>query len=186
MVHIWNYLTSIKMCSLRGGSGRIQAKFIARERLIITGSQHGEVRVFRYAKMVPMKATEIIRFLAHSHHVRAIVVHPTESWILTAGYDRTIKLWDWSKRWSGKQVFTGKHNLIFPILPILLLCESDLLGHTGNVMALALHPTDPLIFASAAADDMIRVWRIGEVDSLYTLRGHQDVVGLWKCDGSGL
>lgn len=57
------------------------------------------VRIFNYNTL-----EKVHTFEAHSDYIRAIAVHPTQPYALTASDDMTIKLWDWDKNWTCKQV----------------------------------------------------------------------------------
>lgn len=73
---------------------------------------------------------------AHSDILYCAALHPTQPWVATAGYDRTIRLWDYN---SGK-----------------LLRSFE--GHNGAVYDLDFDPSGQVL-ASASADETIKVWR---------------------------
>jgi hypothetical protein len=73
---------------------------------------------------------------AHSDILYCAALHPTQPWVATAGYDRTIRLWDYN---SGK-----------------LLRSFE--GHNGAVYDLDFDPSGDVL-ASASADETIKVWR---------------------------
>ena len=63
---------------------------------------HSQIRVYNYNT-----SEKITSFEAHPDYIRAIVVHPTQPFVLTASDDMTIKLWDWEKGWKNVRVFEG-------------------------------------------------------------------------------
>jgi hypothetical protein len=73
---------------------------------------------------------------AHSDVLYCAALHPKQPWVATAGYDRTIRLWDYN---SG-----------------ILLRSFE--GHNGAVYDLDFDPSGDVL-ASASADETIKVWR---------------------------
>ena len=55
------------------------AKFVARKNWVVSGSDDMMVRVFNYNTL-----EKVHQFEAHSDYVRSIVVHPTQSFVLTS------------------------------------------------------------------------------------------------------
>jgi hypothetical protein len=82
----------------------------------------------------------------HSDILYCAVLHPTQPWIATAGYDRLIRLWD------------------YPSGTLLRSFE----GHNGAVYDLDFDPTGRVL-ASASADETIKVWRVESGQRLDTL-----------------
>ena len=70
---------------------------------------NSQIRVYNYNT-----SEKITSFEAHPDYIRAIVVHPTQPFVLTASDDMTIKLWDWEKGWKNVRVFEGNSRM--PIL----------------------------------------------------------------------
>jgi coatomer subunit beta' len=67
---------------------------------------HSQIRVYNYNT-----SEKITSFEAHPDYIRAIVVHPTQPFVLTASDDMTIKLWDWEKGWKNVRVFEGNSRM---------------------------------------------------------------------------
>src|ERR1700712_6007829 len=101
-------------------------RFIARKNWIVCGSDDFQLRVYNYNT-----SERITSFEAHPDYIRAIVVHPTQPFVLTASDDMTIRLFDWEKNWKCVQVFEG---------------------HSHYVMSLSINPKDTNTFASACLD----------------------------------
>ncbi|KAI9774523.1 MAG: hypothetical protein M1840_002770 [Geoglossum simile] len=122
-------------------------RFIARKNWMVCGSDDFQLRVYNYNT-----SEKITSFEAHPDYIRAIVVHPSQPFILTASDDMTIKVWNWEKDWKCIQVFEG---------------------HSHYVMSLAINPRDTNTFASACLDRTIKVWRLGTGSPNFTLEAHE-------------
>lgn len=122
-------------------------RFIARKNWIVCGSDDFQLRVYNYNT-----SEKITTFEAHPDYIRAIVVHPTQPFVLTASDDMTIKLWDWEKGWKCVQVFEG---------------------HAHYVMGLAINPKDTNTFASACLDRTVKIWSLGSSTANFTLEAHE-------------
>lgn len=110
-------------------------RFIARKNWLAAGSDDFHLRVYNYNT-----SEKVTAFEAHPDYIRAIAVHPTQPFILTASDDMTIKLWDWEKGWKCVQTFEG---------------------HSHYVMSLAINPKDTNTFASACLDRTVKIWNLG-------------------------
>ncbi|KAM0005647.1 putative transcription factor WD40-like family [Helianthus debilis subsp. tardiflorus] len=107
------------------------ARFVARKEWIVIGADDGFIRVYNYNTM-----ENIIEFKAHSDFIRSLIVHPSQSYLLSASDDKHIKLWDWEKGWE---------------------CTKTFEGHEHYAMQLAFNPRDANVFASASLDRTIKV-----------------------------
>lgn len=121
-------------------------RFIARKNWIVCGSDDFQLRVHNYNT-----SEKITSFEAHPDYIRAIAVHPSQPFVLTASDDMTIKLWDWDKGWKCVQVFEG---------------------HSHYVMGLAINPKDTNTFASACLDRTVKIWSLGSSTPNFTLEAH--------------
>ncbi len=81
--------------------------------------------------------------------IYSVVVSPDHQWVLGAGSDQTIKLWNLATR-GLVRTFSG---------------------HTGEVYAIALNPENNLL-ASASNDQTLKLWNWETGDLLTTLAGH--------------
>lgn len=147
-VFIWSYETQsiIKTFELTDVPVRA-GRFIARKNWIVCGSDDFQLRVYNYNT-----SEKITSFEAHPDYIRAIVVHPTLPFVLTASDDMTIKLWDWDKQWKCVQVFEG---------------------HSHYVMGLSINPKDTNTFASACLDRTVKIWSLGSATANFTLEAHE-------------
>ncbi|KAK0248223.1 hypothetical protein B0A54_08377 [Friedmanniomyces endolithicus] len=147
-VYIWSFETQAIIKTFELTDVPVRAgRFVSRKNWIVCGSDDFQLRVYNYNT-----SEKITSFEAHPDYIRAIVVHPTLPFVLTASDDMTIKLWDWDKVWKCVQVFEG---------------------HSHYVMGLAINPKDTNTFASACLDRTVKVWNLGSGTSNFTLEAHE-------------
>ncbi|XP_044714461.1 coatomer WD associated domain-containing protein [Hirsutella rhossiliensis] len=146
--YIWSYETQqiVKTFELTDVPVRA-GRFVSRKNWIVCGSDDFQLRVYNYNT-----SEKITSFEAHPDYIRAIAVHPTLPFILTASDDMTIKLWDWDKGWKCVQVYEG---------------------HSHYVMGLAINPKDTNTFASACLDRTVKIWSLGSATANFTLEAHE-------------
>ena len=146
--HIWSYETQSTVKTFELTDLPVRAgRFVARKNWIVCGSDDFQLRVYNYNT-----SEKITSFEAHPDYIRAIVVHPTQPFILTASDDMTIKLWDWERGWKCVQVFEG---------------------HGHYIMSLAINPKDTNTFASACLDRTVKIWNLGSPHANFTLEAHE-------------
>lgn len=147
--YIWSYETQAIIKTFEVTDVPVRAgRFIARRNWFVVGSDDFHLRVFNYNT-----SEKITAFEAHPDYIRAIVVHPTQPFVLTASDDMTIKLWDWEKGWNCVQTFEG---------------------HSHYVMSLAINPKDTNTFASACLDRTVKIWSVGGSGTAnFTLEAHE-------------
>ncbi|XP_044974302.1 uncharacterized protein LOC123442352 isoform X3 [Hordeum vulgare subsp. vulgare] len=139
---IWNYKTQTKMMehSLISVISPIAfvstVKFIIKstEQLFVVGDGDGYVHVHDSMTMKILK-----KFKAHGRRVRSFAVHPTRPFVLSASWDKLIKLWDYENGWSCIRTFTG---------------------HSGPVTRVKFNPHDANTFATASSDRTVKIWSI--------------------------
>lgn len=111
------------------------------------GSDDFQVRVYNYNT-----SEKVTSFEAHPDYIRAIVVHPTLPFVLTASDDMTIKCWNWDNGWALMQTYED---------------------HSHYVMGLAINPKDTNTFASACLDRTVKVWNFSSKRPNYTIEAHE-------------
>lgn len=146
--YIWSYETQAIVKTFELTDVPVRAgRFVARKNWIVCGSDDFQLRVYNYNT-----SEKITSFEAHPDYIRSIVVHPTQSFVLTASDDMTIKLWDWERGWKCVQVFEG---------------------HSHYVMGLSINPKDTNTFASACLDRTVKIWSLGSSQANFTLEAHE-------------
>lgn len=88
-------------------------------------------------------------FFLEGHRRSVNCIANAGSLLATGGNDNRIILWNLAE---GKKL-------------------GELLGHNGNVQALAFNP-DGTMLASGASDDYVKLWDVKKMASIETLRGH--------------
>ncbi|KAH8597315.1 coatomer WD associated region-domain-containing protein [Bisporella sp. PMI_857] len=147
-VMIWSYETQAVVKTFELTDVPVRAgRFVARKNWIVCGSDDFQLRVHNYNT-----SEKITSFEAHPDYLRAIVVHPTQPFVLTASDDMTIRLWDWDKNWANIRTFEG---------------------HSHYVMGLAINPKDTNTFASACLDRTVKIWNLGSSNANFTLEAHE-------------
>jgi WD40 repeat protein len=94
---------------------------------------------------------------AHTALVHCIAVSPDGKLLATAGFDNLVKIWEINPDGSLKE-------------------KKTLTGHTGPVYAVAFHPTDTKLLASASQDKTARLWDLVEGKMKVEFKGHTDIV----------
>ncbi|PUZ44105.1 hypothetical protein GQ55_8G063200 [Panicum hallii var. hallii] len=105
-VCIWDYITQEKVeNTFRVLISKYKADvlapiFVARKQWYLTGTNTGHVKVYSYETMEDVKT-----FKAHDDNVRSLDIHPTKPYLLSASYDKRIKLWNWEEGWECVKTF---------------------------------------------------------------------------------
>ena len=92
--------------------------------------------IHRYSRLRESEA--LVRTLTgHTERVNACAVSPNGAWIVSASWDKTLKIWD---------AATGAER-------------ATLTGHTGGVLSCAVSP-DGAWIVSASADQTLKIWDV--------------------------
>ena len=68
------------------------------------------IGVYNYNSLERLHSIE-----AHSDYIRHLAVHNSQSLLLSASDDMTIKLWDWDARWDCVAVFEGHAHYVMQV-----------------------------------------------------------------------
>lgn len=147
-VTIWNYLTSAKVRTIDTGESPVRCvRFIVKKGWLAVGSDDMQIRIYN-----ANTSEKVTGFEAHSDYIRALVVHPVRSVVLSCSDDSNAKMWDWEKGWK---------------------CITTFDGHSHYIMDMKLNPRDTNTFATASLDTTIKMWTVGQPQPNYTLKGHE-------------
>ena len=76
------------------------AKFVPRKQWVVTGADDACLRAHNVNTLQKEASFE-----AHADYIRSVAVHPSRPFLLSAGDDMLIKLWDWDAAWACVRVF---------------------------------------------------------------------------------
>nr|XP_051209182.1 coatomer subunit beta'-2-like [Lolium perenne] len=113
----------------------LTAKFIEPLQVFVVGNTAGYIQVYSYEKVEKLQT-----FRAHADVITSLAVHPSEPLVLSASYDRLIKLWNWGAEWH---------------------CIRTFQGHSSFVHQVKINPqTAGNTFASCSRDSTIKIWNM--------------------------
>jgi WD40 repeat protein len=186
---------------VRGGSMPSKA-FMAR---LLT--EPGAKETDRAAEPTALDAQSVRTMLGHDDGVAGVAIAPDSSWLISAGFDGTVRLWRSDGQPLGSILADPNGSTTVSIAPsgtwfasagmrTVRLWESDgrarasLTGHDAAVWALAISP-DGSWLASGAIDHTARLWTSGG-RTRAVLAGHTQAVyavaiapdGRWLATGS--
>ncbi len=118
---------------------------------VISASDDCTVRVWRLAD-----GAEINTLRDHPREVNAVAISANGKYLLSGGWDHTLKVWD-----VRKVIETPE--------------SANQQDHFSSVNAVAITP-DAKHAISASRDNNVKIWRLADANVIHTLKGHQDVV----------
>lgn len=149
-VRVWDWSSGQLLHTLPGyESHSISVAFSRAGQLLATGgtSPHAQ-------KLWDAETGQRISTLAgHRHPVSAMAFSPDDTWLASASFDRSVKLWETA---TGRLLHT--------------------LDHTGNVLDVACSP-DGRRLASCGEDKTVRIWDPATGREVLCLRGHTGMCG---------
>lgn len=96
----------------------------------------------------------------HRDVVERGVFSPSGHRLATAGWDKTIRIWDMTADPPDGQAAAPLHTLV---------------GHTDHIVGLSFSP-DGRRLASTGGDQTIRIWDVASGNEALTLHGHPDYI----------
>ncbi len=96
---------------------------------------------------------EVRQFVGHDGPILAVAISPSGKYALSAGNDKTIRLWNIA---NGKEI-------------------RQFTGHEGPVACVAFSP-DGQQALSGSADKTMRLWDVGTGEEIRQFRGHTEII----------
>jgi WD40 repeat protein len=168
--------------------------------------QLAENRNWRFKQNLTIPATSLKSIeVAHDSMISAIVFSPDGKYLVSASYDKSIKIWqqnvnsNW--RWVQNLIghtdsvnslaFSPDSNYVASVSHDKTIkiwqknnnvwtCIQTLEGHTGDIDAVAFSP-DGRYLASGSHDQTIKIWRNHILEILDQIRQNNRIHDLWKC-----
>lgn len=166
-IKLWDINTGICLQTLQGHTSCVWSIcFTADGQFVVSGSEDQTLKIWDiHTALAPTSLhnqTNVCRTItAHQRWIKSVAVSSQDpsqgTLIATAGFDQTIKLWDFE---------TGTYL-------------KTLQGHIAPVVAVVISP-DGQTIASASYDQTVKIWDAGTGNCLKTLEKHTNRV--WTLD----
>ncbi|KAK5410909.1 Coatomer subunit beta' [Exophiala xenobiotica] len=173
--HIWSYETQAIIKTFELTDVPVRAgRFIERKNWIVCGSDDFQLRVVNWNTSEKVKSFE-----AHPDYIRAIVVHPVLSVVLTASDDMTIRMFDWEKDWrcNPKDTNVFASACLDRTIKIWSIdnpsAKQTIEAHEKGVNHIDYYPhSDKPYLLSTSDDKTVKVWDYTTKALIATLEGH--------------
>ncbi|EFJ38655.1 ubiquitin-protein ligase, PUB59 [Selaginella moellendorffii] len=142
------------VASLVGHSKKVTSvKFVARDDLVLTASADKTVKIWQGGEEGAYSCKQTLK--EHSAEIRAITVHPTNRFFVTASDDKTWAFYDLNSGTCTTQV-------------------TDAAVQDGYTAA-SFHP-DGLILGTGTAESLVRIWDVKSQNNVAKFEGHSGPV----------
>ncbi|MEZ4664068.1 MAG: BTAD domain-containing putative transcriptional regulator [Caldilineaceae bacterium] len=209
-IRLWHYANRQPVAIIPGRQKTIWTVVFSPDGCLLASSDDQTVQLWEIDASGDFVSYRNYRTLAgHTSDVHALAFSPDGKMLASAGYDRTIYVWDIA---SGAilQQFNGHDGYVYSLAfspdGRLIASGSDdqtvrlwevhspkcsiLRGHAGRVYGVAFHPQGQLL-ATCSADQTVRLWDVARGELCQTLSGHTDIVravafhptGAWVASG---
>jgi WD40 repeat protein/serine/threonine protein kinase len=154
-VLIWDARTGREIHRLRGHSASVWClAFSPDGQRLATGSMDHTIKLWDV-----QTGREALTLRGHSDLVCDVAFRPDGHQLVSASHDRTVRVWD-----ATPPEGTPDPGCL------------TLRGHRAGANAVAFHPRDRRLVASAGTDGTVRLWDVGKGEQVRTLRAHADCV----------
>jgi len=147
---VFNRSSGELLATLSGHTKRVTSvKFVARDEFVLTGSMDKTVRIWQGKDDGSYDCKHILK--DHTAEVRAVTVHATQNYFVTASSDKT---------WSFYDLSSG----------LCLAQVSEPTVQEGFTSA-SFHP-DGLILGTGTAESLVRIWDVKSQANVAKFEGH--------------
>lgn len=118
--------------------------FNSKGEVLATGGDNGKVLIWELGN------NRTCSVQGHAHQVTDVCFRPNSTAFASSSFDRTVKMWDATKRNNPFQ---------------------NLVGHDGHVMSIDFHPTKLSLLSSCDSNGEIRLWDVKSGDCKLNFKG---------------
>jgi WD40 repeat protein len=173
-IKLWNVQTGQLLHRFTGHQGEVGTVAISPDgRRLVSGSSDRTIMAWNMEQKSLCETFYSHAGSPYSHNqggINTVAFSPDGKIISSGGGDRTIKIWNPR---NGQLLYQVSEHLE----TVLCVNYANRYHNIFSSIVKSLHyEYRPLIFASGAADGLIKIWRFGSLQSLSTLKGHSQAV----------
>lgn len=173
-IKLWNVKTGQLLHRFTGHQGEVGTVAISPDgRRLISGSSDRTIMAWNMEQKSLCETFYSHAGSPYSHSqggINTVAFSPDGKIISSGGGDRTIKIWNPR---NGQLLYQVSEHLE----TVLCVNYANRYHNIFSSIVKSLHyEYQPLIFASGAADGLIKIWRFGSLESLSTLQAHSQAV----------